>query len=175
MPKGSKWAGLREKYPKMPMDAEYGERVEVVLNSPVPGGTDVPLRAMPFNEHIQLYNYLRNGLDKLDDLKSEMNLQLEAVEHLIAGYYEAHDILTQKFDDGTSITVAPDPVVSVANETEFYGWLKAEPDRAVDYKMREYVFPATVKSQVKWLLENGGEPPPGVAVFYQNQFTSKGR
>lgn len=177
MPKGSKWAKLREQYPKMPMDAEYGERIEVVLNSQWNVGVDdnqAPLRALPFTEHVAIYNMLRERKEHLENQLTEANLFLEAVEQCIAGYYEVHDLLTQKFEDGTSITVAPDPVVTVSNEQEFYDWVKADEQRKADYKLREYIFPATAKSQTKALLENGSEPPPGVSVFYQNKFTRRG-
>lgn len=187
----SKWAKLKSQFPKMPVDADYSEKINAILNAPVPfddligiGETivpdvTVPLRTYALKGVVRVYNYYRDEKERLENELSTLQAKLEAAEFCIEEYYDAHDLLTQKFEDGSSITVAPDPVVNVVDEVAFYAWVLENADRKRDYKMREYVHPGTAKAQVKTRLENkellanDTAVPPGVKVFYQNKLTRR--
>jgi len=180
--KGSKWAKLRDQYPKLPLDAEYEQKVEAILNAPIPAddqvGADIitgdqPLRALPLNQVVAFYNLLREDIEELNNQLHALNAKLEACEFKISEHFEANDILTQKFEDGSSITVAPDPVVSVENESQFIGWVSADDARKAQFKLKLTVHPSTTKSEVKKLLEENAEVPPGVRVFYLNKLTRR--
>lgn len=195
--KGSKWAKIKSQYPKLALDGDYASKIDAVLNSPIPSADitdemllrsssdvlkqrqlfnlllETPLRALDFIDVVKIYNLYRDKKEELENELSTLNLKLEAVEFKIEEHYEAHDLLTQKFDDGSSITVAPDPVVSVGDDAAFYAWVKADPDRVSRFKLAEYINPQTAKSGVKELLEKNAPPPPGIEVFYQNKLTRR--
>lgn len=180
--KGSKWAKIKDQYPRIALDSDYSEKIEAVLNSPMAecelltifGVEDKrPLRALPFELIVKIYNYYRDLKENLENELSTIQLMIEAAEFKVIEHYEANDLLTQKFDDGSSITVAPDPVVSVENAQEFYAWIKADPNRIGAFKLAEYVNPQTAKAGVKALLETNQAPPPGVKVFYDNKLTRR--
>lgn len=190
MAKGSKWAKIKEQYPKLQLDGDYTSKIEAVLNASVPLGdlqtfgerfssdltehfTETPLRALEFENVVRIYNHYRDEKERLENELSTLNLKLEAVEFKIEEHYEANDLLTQKFDDGSSITVAPDPVVSVSDARAFYAWLKEDPTRVAVFKLAEYVHPQTAKAGVKALLELNQPAPPGIDVFYQNKLTRR--
>lgn len=184
--KGSKWAKIKEQYPKLPLDAEYAQKIEAVLNSPVPGCDaieagltdqwvkDDPLRTYSIDALVAIYNAWRGDKERLEDELSGVNLKLEAVERMIEEYYDANGLLTQKFDDGTSITVSPDPVVNVEDSQAFYAWVKEDAERVSKFKLAEYINPQTAKAGVKAMLEqNLHTLPPGVKVYYQNKLSRR--
>lgn len=191
--KGSKWAKIKTQFPKIALDGDYASKIDAVRNAPVPlcdlntvpssimtaetivevGST--PLRALEFEKVVKVYNLYRDKKEELENELSTINLKIEAVEAGIEEHYEAHDLLTQKFDDGSSLTVSPDPVVTVADDTAFYAWVKADPERVSRFKLAEYINPQTTKSGIKELLEKDVKAalPPGVEVFYQNKLTRR--
>lgn len=182
MAKGSKWAKLKEKFKALPMDADYSAKIEAILNSPVPENdlvqaglgdlfNDSPMRTLANPEITALYRYWRRQLDDLKAIESVINAQVEAAEQKIAEHFDANDLLTQKFDDGASLTVAPDPIVTVAKESEFYSWVREDANRKAIFNLKEYIHPQTAKAQVKLLLEQNAELPPGIEVNYINKLT----
>lgn len=196
--KGSKWAKIKSQFPKIALDGDYASKIDAVRNSPMPqldieNGVfetcpreeglrteveivlDTPLRALEFTTVVKVYNLYRDKKEELENELSTINLKIEAVEAGIEEHYEAHDLLTQKFDDGSSLTVSPDPVVTVADDTAFYAWVKADPERVSRFKLAEYINPQTTKSGIKELLEKDVKAalPPGVEVFYQNKLTRR--
>lgn len=190
MAKGSKWAMLKGQFPKLELDSDYTYKIETVLNAPVPLEdaksfairfssdvteyiTTTPLRALDFQTIVKLYNCYREQKEELENLLSVAQLKLEATERMIEEHYEANDLLTQKFDDGSSITVSPDPVVTVEDQQVFYAWVKEDPERIATYKLAEYIHPQTAKAQIKALLEVNKPKPPGIAVFVQSKLTRR--
>ena len=116
-----KWSSFKDQYPALPLDAERQDKINAVLDAehdcgalnPLMAGQKMKVRNMPNHLVATVYNALRQKKDKLVEDLSVLELEIEALTQLFVTRFEDEGIQSQRFEDGTllSITDAPYPIV----------------------------------------------------------------
>lgn len=172
-----KWAYLKEKYPKIPVDAEYQQKIDAVLDdasedNPTFKRYGLPLRELPDNDFKEEYLKRRDELDDINARLKVLNLEIEAMTRLLVARFEDEGTSSVTYDDGVSLGVSPEPYPFVEDPAALLAWIKRkgmEDMLTLNYQ--------TMASLVKERLEGKvNEPlPDGINVYMKDKLSCRGR
>lgn len=117
----------------------------------------------------KLYAISREDMDRLNEEKSVIQLQLDAIEQLLKDRYEEEGLDMVRLDSGASVSVQNEPYAVVKDREAFRLWCLAN-----GYEREMTLHPGTTNSIVKELLLAGEPPPPGVAAFSRTKLYLRG-
>lgn len=107
-----------------------------------------------------LYEAERDEKAKIQELLSEINLKITALEQLIDEVYEVEDVTNIKLANGSAINVQREPYAQVVDRDEVRIWaIKTGLERSLTLPWQ------TLNSHVKELLTLGEPLPPGVKLW----------
>lgn len=177
MAKASKWAFLKGKYPTIAMDADWFAQIDAVLNSVVVTGESeddiiegrVTVRDLPDNALASRYNGVRTAKAELEARISMMNVEIAAYERLFETRFEDEGISSKKFEDGTLISITPQPSVQIEDRQAVLDWIR-------ETKQEELLTfnSSTMAALVKQLILDGKVLPPGINVNMSSRFSKSG-
>jgi hypothetical protein len=166
-----KWDYLRSKYPKVPVDADYQQKVDAILDT-VAEGYNLKLRDLPDADLKNVYVEKRAELDGLNAQVKTLTLEIEAITRLMVEHMEEEGQSNITFEDGISIGHSVEPYPFVEDQSKLLQWVK-------DNKMEAMLTLnyQTMSSLVKERLEGKvNEPlPDGVNVFMKDKLSCRGR
>jgi hypothetical protein len=166
-----KWDYLRSKYPKVPVDADYQQKVDAILDTEAEG-YGLKLRELPDADLKNVYVEKRAELDGLNAMVKTLTLEIEAITRLMVEHMEEEGQSNITFDDGISIGHSVEPYPFVEDQAKLLEWVKKNNMEAMltlNYQ--------TMSSLVKERLEGKvNEPlPEGVNVFMKDKLSCRGR
>lgn len=175
---GGKWAYLKGKYPKMPVDAGWLQQVDAILDSPAPAevlspgdeGLELTVRCLSDFQLNKLYLKARDRADDLGEELSALETETEAYTRVFVERLSEAGEASKTFDDGVSIGVTVEPYVSVESQADMLKWVKDTGQEAiltVNYQ--------TLASIVKAAIEKAEPLPLGVKVFLKDKLSCRGR
>lgn len=166
-----KWSYLRDKYPKMPVGADYQQKLDVVLDTVVEGHS-LKLRDLPDEDFKNEYLKRRDELDDLMARQKVLNLEIEAMTRLMVARFEDDGTSSVTYDDGVSLGHTVEPYPFVEDPVALLAWIKRKGMEAMltlNYQ--------TMASLVKERLEGKvNEPlPDGINVYMRDKLSCRGR
>lgn len=178
--KPGKWSFLKDKFPKMPIDADYQAKVDSILDSVAPmeildpseADMSLMVRHLSDSQIQQLYLKCRNRIDTLTAELSSLTLEEEAYCRLFNDRFEDAGEISKTFNDGVTISISVEPYPTVKDKVALDGWL--EKKKLTILKTLNY---QTLASLVKERLEGKVNEalPDGVDVFMKNKLSCRGR
>jgi hypothetical protein len=172
-----KWSYLRDKYPKMPVDANYQQKIDAVLDddseeNQVVKAYGLPLRKLSDEDFKNEYLKRRDELDDLAARQKVLNLEIEAMTRLTVERFENDGTSSVTYDDGVSLGHSVEPYPFVDDQAALLAWVKRNGMEAMltlNYQ--------TMASLVKERLEGKvNEPlPDGVNVYMKDKLSCRGR
>lgn len=180
MSKGSKWAFLKGKYDKLPLDADYQAKVDAVLNSPAPkwalgiadSDLELSIRLLSDEQVKQLYLRTRKRSDNLAKKMAVLNLEEEAFCRLFCERFEDAGEMSKTFTDGVTIRVSSEPYPTCKDKGALDKWL--EKKGLLGLKTLNF---QTMQSMVKERLEGKVNEalPDGIEVYLKDKLSCGGR
>lgn len=123
----------------------------------------------PHASHLaQRYADKRIEKEAIEEVLSQCQLELTAIEQLMIDQYEVEGTSSLRLEDGPSIGVQPEPYAQVADRERYYKWCIDEglgPQMQLPWQ--------TTNSLTKERLLNGEEPPPGVTAFVRTKIVMR--
>jgi hypothetical protein len=188
-----KWDFMRKKYPKVPLESSYGEKLEGLFNTRVGdiisyknddgslvGYKSDDLAELPLAKKLRdcserelelVYKVLRRSKSRLDALVSTNNLEMEAITRLFIEKFEEDGTSSKTFIDGVSISHNVEPYAQVKDPAALRKWV-------LDHGMEDMLTLnwQTLNGMVKERLEGKvNEPlPDGVEVFMKDKLGCRG-
>lgn len=172
----AKWDFLRDKFSKVPVEANYLQKVDAILDAEVQSGPDefdrVKVRDLPDFEIKNRYVKVRDEIDELEAKIKALKTEQEAYTRLFVDRMEDEGEASKTFSDGISIGVTVEPYPFVTGPAALVEWVK---DRGMESMLTLNY--QTMASLVKERLEGKvNEPlPPGVDVYMKDKLTVRGR
>lgn len=172
-----KWSYLRDKYPKIPVEAEYQQKIDAVLDdksdeNPTFQRYGLSLRELPDEDFKNEYLKRRDELDDLAARQKVLNLEVEAMTRLMVSRFEDEGTTSVTYDDGVSLGHSVEPYPFVEDPVALLAWIKRKGMEAMltlNYQ--------TMASLVKERLEGKvNEPlPDGINVYMKDKLSCRGR
>ena len=172
-----KWTYLKEKYPKIPVDAEYQQKVDAILDdkseeNPTFKRYGLSLRELPDNDFKEEYLKRRDEVDDINARLRVLNLEIEAMTRLTVSRFEEEGTSSVTYDDGVSLGHTVEPYPFVEDPVALLAWIKRKGMEAMltlNYQ--------TMASLVKERLEGKiNEPlPDGINVYMKDKLSCRGR
>lgn len=173
-----KWTKLKGKYPRLPLETDYQQKVNVVLDSQAPefvlspaehSGRIYKVRELSDFQIAALYNAARGRKDELEADLKVVDLEIEAYSRLLVDRFEAAGETSKTFDGGTVLSLGDEPYPTVKDQALMMAWLKRkglESLLTLNYQ--------TMSSLVKNAIQEGSELPDGVDIFIKTKVTRRG-
>jgi hypothetical protein len=167
-----KWEFLKGKYPKLAPDSDYQEKVRQVQESDyyeVDGAGGPRLREVSDVDLCNWYNNKRRLKDQLEAELKVLELEVQAATQLFVERFESQDVQKIKFQDGTTLSVNPEPYPYVQDQQKLLTWVRQqglESLLTLNYQ--------TLASLTKERLLEGKPLPEGVDVFLKSKLTRRG-
>lgn len=143
-----KWAWLRGKFPRLPLDPKYDDVLAAARDT---------FREKSLSELVALYNAKKDAKDAKERELSEIDADIVALEQLIWSEMERQDIDSVKIGD-YRFTRKPEPAARAEDKAALLEWALEN--------MRDNLslHPSTLTAIVKAALEANEDIPPGVTV-----------
>lgn len=179
MAKPGKWSHLKGKYDKLPLESDYMQKLDVILDSPPSPIMEecIALGATRIRNltDVQLKDRYLKARQKVDELTNELAtyaLEVEAYTRLFIKRFDDNDTQSVNFDDGVQLGASFEPYPNVKDKDALMTWVKSkglEVLLSLNYQ--------TLASLVKERLEGKvNEPiPDGVDIFLKEKLTCRGR
>lgn len=116
-------------------------------------------------EYARVYAELRDIIDRLEALKSQFNLLLEAYLASMLKKMEDDNLTGLSLNNGRSITTYVEPYPQVTNPEAFRQWCLARPDIAAKMTLH----PSTTAALVKDMLLEGEAEPDGITSYMKTK------
>lgn len=176
----AKWDFIKDKYPKIAVDASWLEKVDAVLDSlasadvlgPEEEDLRLTVRLLSDFQLAKLYEKARAEKDELDARAKALNLELEAYTKLFADRFADAGEVSKEFDGGMSIGITPDVYVSVEDQAAMLQWVRdkgMEDILTVNYQTLAALVKERLEGKVKEAL------PEGVRVYIKDKLSCRGR
>lgn len=169
-----KWTALKGQYPKAPVDGSFLEKIEAVLNAPAPievasyleVSKGFTIRDLNDSQIVALYKSKDKFKEQLAEQIKVLNLEIAAYTHILTERFDDEGEQTKVFEDGTRVTITPQPEPYVTDGTALRNWVVKE-------EMEELLTlsASSMKKLAKEALENGKPLPPGTDVYLRDQLT----
>lgn len=136
----------------------------------VDAAKDAFLEAYPDRDDmVARYIELRDEKDKAEEVVKDINVDLSAIEQLIAEHFEAKGVEAVRTVDGM-LSVYVEPYASVVDHDALLAWVK---EQGLERNLR---LPwQSMNSLTKQLLEDGQPEPDGVEIYAKTKFKLTGR
>lgn len=173
-----KWSHLKGKYPKMPIEADYQQKIDIILDSAAPACVLNPaevkkefrIRELSDFQIAQLYQAARNNKEALEAQVSLLNLEIEAYTRLLVTRFEDAGETSKRFDNGIQLIISDEPYPIVTSKDNLFAWLENNGMERLDLMQ----FSASkMSSLVKGSLAEGKELPGGVDIFMKTSLTRR--
>ena len=158
----SKYASILAKLPRfMGEEPEYRKKVEAVADA---------MKAEPgFEPHAaalaRTYVAFRAEKDAANDVLSEINLRIAALEALLTTQYEVEGIPSSKLLTGESVAIQPEPYPVVEDRDVYHQWCLDH-----GYASAMALPWMTTNAITKERLLNGEPEPAGIKCYVRDKF-----
>lgn len=169
-----KWTALKGQYPKAPIDGEYQDKINAVLDATAPAEVTSPTekikafrtRDLSDEQLVALYCSKDTFKSALQEQLKVLNLELAAYTQLLTARFDDAGEQTKVYTNGVRVTITPQPEPYVTDGDALRTWV-------VDQEMEELLKlgAGDMKKLAKEALEGGKPLPPGVDVFMRDQLT----
>lgn len=176
MAKVHKWAFLKGKYPTIPMDADWMSKIDMVLDTEIERGesdddfaSKVTVRDLSDAALARRYNEVRGAKDELEAKVAVMNIEIAAYQRLFEQRFEDEGISSKLFEDGTRVTISPEPQVQIEDRAAILEWIhETGQQELLTFNS------STMAALVKNCILEGKVLPPGVNVNMSSRFSRTG-
>ena len=157
-----KYAKILKNLDPLPVDKpKFQEKVDKEKENIPVGTTPVELAKM--------YRQRRKAKDELDAKLSIAEVELTAVVQRIAVVFEAQDVTSIKLDDGSSVSLQPEPYAQIEDREAFRAWCQTNGFE------RAMILPwQTMNALTKERLLSGEAEPDGVKAFSRTKIVLRG-
>lgn len=175
-----KWDILRGKYPKLPLEGGYLDKVNAILDSPAPKDVlgpaeedlELSIRMLSDFQLNKLYVKCRNRADELNVELTQLNLEEEAYTRAFIDRFEEAGTTKVDFENGTQIGVSVEPYPFVKDQAAMLAWIKKNGMEAM-LTLNWQTMASMVKDRLSGKVK---EPlPDGVEVFMKDKLSCRGR
>lgn len=164
-----KWTYLKGDYEKVPVDQTWLDRVNDILNKPKSDDpADGRLRDVPNAELAKIFTQAKAQKEILEGQLADVNLHIEAYTKLFVDRFDEDGVSKMTFDDGTTISINPEPYPTVKDREALLKWVRAngmEELLTLQYQ--------TMAKIVKEAIEGGQALPDGVEVFLKDKLSRR--
>lgn len=156
-----KWSALKDKYPKLPIDADYQAKINLIHGTKYKSESMAegkPLKEFTDSELEAFYNATRDVIEKLAEKVAIATLELEAATRLFVDRFEDAGVTSMKFDDGYTISISDEPYPTVRDRVAFRAWVKKkkmEDMLTMNYMTMSTLIKERLSGMVKEALPNG--------------------
>lgn len=155
-----KWEKLKGKFEPVEVPPAFQEKVDELKAA---------YRDLPAAGLAKVFTGVKVDKKRLEAEIKELNVREAALTQLMVAAYEDEGVTRLELEGGATVSLGIEPISSMADRDALFAWVDATGQDAL-YTINFQ----TLNGLVKGFLEQGKEPPPGVAVFLRTKVTCRG-